>query len=353
MIVVPKNTLAFSAERPLLVKRKLGTAKWPVAAPVIKSYWIANGSAPGYGSDTGPMPEREALRFYLAQHAYGEVARRRPQYETLNGDDLFFVENFHKVGSDVVRRAFYYLFLICLRESRHGKSAVAGNILLKLGNDAYAFYGKWMMLKGDGSEKALALLNDTTVGDEIGAIARVTRTAFYTPYGFNSGYGGPKWGAIADVLCAFLDGETTPNQMLDSMWTLEHNNCSIFNKGMLYETSTEAKTKRDILDLQRAGMIPAAILAKDHRVEHFLNAEIKETAARLRAAYPDAIGTVDEAKLKALGALGTANASAVPGKPALVAKLFQIMPGVSKQVLNRNGAPLFKTPVKEKELVNG
>ena len=49
---------------------------------------------------------------------------------------------------------------------------------------------------------------------------------------WNGGYGGKKWGIVTDCLVRFVFGEFYAEMMLDTVWTLSHNNGPIFNKGI-------------------------------------------------------------------------------------------------------------------------
>ena len=58
--------------------------------------------------------------------------------------------------------------------------------------------------------------------------------AFNSPGCWSGGYGGPKWGAVAETLRKMVYGEISPEMFSDTGFTLAHNDGPIFNKGMLY-----------------------------------------------------------------------------------------------------------------------
>lgn len=55
--------------------------------------------------------------------------------------------------------------------------------------------------------------------------SKVFHNGHWTP-----GYGGKKWGTIADVVRDYWHGDIKPRTFLDRAWTLQHNNASVFDK---------------------------------------------------------------------------------------------------------------------------
>jgi hypothetical protein len=118
---------------------------------------------------------------------------------------------------------------------------------------------------------------------------------------WNGGYGGKKWGVIADCLARFVTGETTAEMMLDTIWTLQHNGGCLFNKMSFY--TNESHNLKRILDVQRSGQVPEAILF-DNAIKHYAPLELLKLTGELRKQFPEAIGHyVDWFKVEALGAV--------------------------------------------------
>src|SRR5208283_4005185 len=101
------------------------------------------------------------------------------------------------------------------------------------------------------------------------------------------GYGGKKWGVVTDCLARFVTGEFSAEMMLDTVWTLAHNGGPIFNKGQFY--ACYGHTLYRILDVQRSGQIPEAVLF-DHAVKGFADADLQHLMIEVRARFPEAIG---------------------------------------------------------------
>jgi len=289
-ITDPRETLAYHLARPLVVGRDMSAV--PTAATVAALQDFRN-------ADQNPstVPEAEALCFYALNHGMAAIRQRRAVHEPL-GADLAFVEAYHRLVGPRAVRAFYYLFLICSRESRHVHNSATLNQLLvgKFGQAAADFNLK---IKGASSLAAVNALLDTPPDLPLGTFVNSLRAVFYQGK-FSNGYGGPAWGMIADCLCRFVAGEISAEMMLDTVWTLNHNNGAIFNKQMFYANST-ARLMR-ILDVQRSGQVPAMVL-HDQGIKSFVSAELKDWMLWLRQHHPEAVPPyVDWFVVEALGA---------------------------------------------------
>ena len=119
---------------------------------------------------------------------------------------------------------------------------------------------------------------------------------------WSKGYGGKAWGRVADCLVKFVAGEFTAEMMLDTNWALAHNNGPIFNKGIFYQYHTPMLKK--ILDIQRSGQIPEAIIEDNGHVSEYVTPEIFDHASWLKTRFPASIGDyVDWYKVEHLGAV--------------------------------------------------
>lgn len=254
-----KDTLAYQlGMRPALQHRDMGSL--PVSGVVVSlnklfdadDIYVASKTSSKYSETVMGVPENDAVIFYLLNHAMSMVRQRVHVYEPL-GKYQEIVEMYHTELAARATRMFSYMLLICTRESRHDHSS---------GGLAYA------KLEGEyGSNiikfhKSLKGLTPTTAADafkkspplsSIGTYTRFLSDLFYTG-SFHTGYGGKAWGKVADVLRDYVNGTLTAEMMMDTAYTLCHNNGPIFNKGMLFSHHTDRLTK--ILDVQRSGQIP-------------------------------------------------------------------------------------------------
>ncbi len=199
-------------------------------------------------------PEVDAVIFYLMNHAVAVVRQRVGLLEPL-GKYLPLLDMYHNELAVRSARMFYYLLLICSRESRHEKNDLEGgfwkDIKAKYPASIIKFHKS---MKGKGSLAAASSLTETHTPEcTLGQFTSYLYENFYTGK-FNGGYGGKKWAVVAKVLDDFVHGRITGEMMMDTAFTLAHNGGPIFNKGMLFTMYGDELYK--ILDVQRAGMIP-------------------------------------------------------------------------------------------------
>lgn len=212
-----------------------------------------------YNGPVCASPEVDALVFYLLNHAMSVIRQKVHVYEPL-GKYMPLVERYHVDLAVRASRMFCYLLLICTRESRHDKSQPDS----PWATESEITYGPKIMdfhtsIKGLGStdaySKYLAHTPETTIGEYSNFLVDVFRKGKYT-----KGYGGEAWAKIACVLRDYVHGKLSAEMMLDTAFTLAHNNGPIFNKGMLFENYTS--DIYTILDVQRSGQVPQLIASK-------------------------------------------------------------------------------------------
>lgn len=201
-------------------------------------------------------PERDAVVFYLLNHAVSLVRQNVHIHEPL-GDRLPIMDLYHEQLATRATRMFYYLLLICTRESRHDKAGYSSSLWINLretyGEAIYNFHG---VIRSASSSAAADALRSKPPEVSIGKFTSFLSELFHKG-SYSSGYGGPAWGAVADVLRDFVHGKITAEMMMDTAFTLCHNNGPIFNKGMLFEAYSHGIYK--ILDVQRSGQIPQMV----------------------------------------------------------------------------------------------
>lgn len=282
----PQETLAFHLSRPLSAKRDMSATMVAPVAAAMKAF-MASDAAPG------TVPETEALWFYAMNHGMAEVRKVRAPCEPL-GDLLPFVEDYYRVLSPKAVRAFYYLMLICTREARHlhATPGLDKQVTAKFGASA------WVWTQGAAGETAVQnKLFDAppamTLGNYVGALRHV----FYNGK-WSSGYGGKAWGQVTDCLCRFVHGEFTAEMMLDTVWTLAHNNGPIFNKGQLYGGYSPGLLK--LLDVQASGQMHEMVL-HDPLGQQFAPPELSQWSSWAGKAFGTVGPYVDWYAVESLG----------------------------------------------------
>lgn len=222
-----------------LIKKALGNPVYP--------------EVDGVSPVVAECPEADALRFYFMNHAVAVASTKVHQLESL-GRYLPIFEEYNKVLAYQTRRMFYYLLIICTRESRHNKD---GAFLWNTVNPEYkAFKELHTKLRTFGSMEAASHFYNNPPDAPMGLYTTYLTDAFFKG-SYSSSFGGKPWGEIANVLRKFVHGEISAEMMLDTSYTLCHNNGPIFNKGMFYGKYGQDIYK--ILDVQRSGQIPHLI----------------------------------------------------------------------------------------------
>ena len=290
----PKDTLAYHGSRVLCTHRDMSGVPCSAVAKAISEFMKAD-------TNKNAKPEREALWFYGMNHGVALIAARRAPLEPLTSWENKFLADYHAKMADKAVRAFYYLVWICTREARHNHSL--DKDLPKIG----AQFGSEMQtfltgIKG-GEAGISAKFLSSPPNTSIAVYCDALRWTFYNSK-WSNGYGGKAWGQVTDCLCRFVKGEFTAEMMLDTIWTLSHNNGPIFNKGEFYETYDSKYTVLRVLDVQRSGQVPEAVFA-DPGCSGYVTPELLDTMQQIKTQFPDKIGEyVDWMKVEALGSVG-------------------------------------------------
>lgn len=282
----PKDTLAYHASRVLTTSRDMSHIGVSSVSAKINEYMGA------HSKDT--QPEAEALWFYGMNHGMALIQQAYAPLEPLPAAELQFVKDYHKSVGEKAVRAFYYMLIICVREARHNKSL--GKDKSKLAQKFNASLADFHANHAgeDGIHKALL---NTPPACTMGQLCDSLRWVYYNS-SWNGGYGGKKWGAVADCLGRFVNGEFTGEMMMDTVWTLAHNNGPIFNKGHLY--TMYGPQLIALLDVQRSGQIPEWVLGK----HGFHDPELANKMQWLKSRFPDKIRDyIDWYVVEALGSV--------------------------------------------------
>ena len=242
-------------------------------------------------------PEVDAITFYLGQTLMGYLSQNFDVDQQLPEPVEELVADYYEKLSPLGLRMFYYLLLINSRETRHAKNWKSfASQLAEFG--ALDFY-KTVAGMSDGMD----LVKKMGYSAPSCSVVSYAHHMFFIfdNCTFGGGYGGKPWANIAKTFYAFVKGDTTMEMMVDTGYTLAHNNGPIFNKGMYY-SGYEQNELIKILDCQRAGLIPELVAA---HATHFVNSTHLEYLDKIRAVFPTFCGsTVDWQKVEDLGAVG-------------------------------------------------
>lgn len=290
----PQNTLAYHNSRILCAKRDMSATPCLSVAKMLKQYKLVHGT-----NDEGHSnPEMQALWFYGMNHGVSLIATRRDPFEPLPAFELSFVETYHRELAPRAVRAFYYLLLICTREARHNQSLSSDKAKMsKLFGFALADF--FVSIQGGEATIAKKFI-DYPPPATIGKYCECLVWQFYNSK-WSPGFGGKKWGAIADCLHRFVTGEYSAEMMLDTIWTLSHNNGPIFNKGEFFSMYSSCIIR--ILDVQRSGQVPSAIIG-DKEIREYASPALRLQMVQLADYFAGEIKPyVDWLVVEALGSV--------------------------------------------------
>lgn len=286
-------TLSQHRRRPVF--QPLDLRDVPVAAVVAKFEQAKKHLASLPNGSAMQRPEHEAIAFYMMNAFVAEVGQRVDADADL-GTYEQLVEDYQAVVRAAALRMFNYLLLICTRESRH----VYNDATLFDALDArYGCAAFTKSLRSAGSSGAVTHLLKHPPKVNMGAYTDHL-VAVFSEGSFNSQYGGAPWASIASVLQRFVHGVISPELMLDTGFTLAHNNGPIFNKDMLYLPYDSYELTR-ILDVQRAGQIPQLV---DSNISLLITNLHRTMHKRAREVLGDVVcGPVDWLRVVELGAV--------------------------------------------------
>lgn len=298
-----RNSVAGQIEgRPLNALRSIAATPMTVIGKQLEAYLKNKGAKT-------VAPEAHALEFYGLEHAAGVIRAKYGPHDQLPAAELSVLEEYNDASLQMAIRAYYYLLLICWRENRYCGSKTttfpASGIGVGVpGPQMQAFLNLCSEKGAAECAKHWAQAGDITIG-------QLTKALIYSyrKGSWGSAYGGPKWAVVTECLDAFVWGNTSAAMMLDTVWTLAHNTAPIFNKGLLYEQQN-ASTLLEILDVQRAGMIPQYIRtasARGYRGASKINSATAKRFLKLGNILGGVFAGGDDVHwptVKALGGLG-------------------------------------------------
>lgn len=258
------DTLAYQlGVRPSVLLRDMREVPFGKVVTQLNKFMMGQttGSLVDFTTSEKPLgnPEIDGLQFYMLNHAVSLVRQKFHPYERL-GDHLPILELYHRELAFKAARMFFYLILICTRESRHEKSGYSSSAWQYMHQKYPTIKPFHSTLKGMSSEQAPHHLANNPVNITLGDYSEWLVDVFYNG-SYSSSYGGKAWGKVADTLRDFVHGKTSAEMMMDTAFTLCHNNGPIFNKGMLFTGYSDEIYK--MLDVQRSGQIPQMVAANE------------------------------------------------------------------------------------------
>lgn len=249
-------------------------------------------------------PDAEAIQFYALNHLQSIARKNFTPNENLAPWAAEVCARYSHTLTSQGQRILHYLFCICTREARHAKTPTQANWdkLEKEFGVTMVNFLRDRIFVGSETTAVNAYMEtppDVTAGTYIKALSWV----FHNLKWSSGLYGGAAWGAITDACVAFITGKTSMEALVDTGYTLAHNNGPMFNKGMMYYTYTSQFLT--ILDIQRSGQIPELVLDTTQKYYIDIPKDIKGLVEQVRAEYPSEFrGYVDWVKVEELGAVG-------------------------------------------------
>lgn len=249
-----QDTLRFQLNRPLCLQRDMSLAPMSPVCANLRMHVQKFDSAK-------VKPEDAAVRFYMLNHAVALIRQQFDIDEPVSPVALAVLNAYHQEMNELSVRMFAYLGIICTRETRHGsKTAELKKQLIKLfGVECVSFHWAKVAKVSSGAAKGAFLNPSVSEEVKLGDYCNMLANIFYNPKShYGGGFGGKKWGVIADVLTGFVHGKLSAEMMLDTAFTLAHNGGPIFNKGTCF-TMYDKGTIMKVLDTQASGQIPELV----------------------------------------------------------------------------------------------
>ena len=293
-------------------------------------------------------PDEQAISFYALNHCASLVRAKFTPNEPLPDWAQKVMAKYTEQLVLQAERNFHYVLSIITREARHTHTpteALLKKIKEQGGQELVDFLA---LIRGNGEDIAVKHYMAYKGVASIGQYVQVLETVFNDGK-WGGGFGGKPWGKIATTALSVLQGKTTLEMMVDTAYTLAHNNGPMYNKGMMYHGYSGQFIM--ILDIQRSGQIPELVLdTTPWTSTGYITPDVKALVGEVKSAAPDAFGEyVDWQKVMDLGAKGSYGAQnekqkklhskpvvqLFNGKPAKHIGVFQVWPDQSVQMYKR------------------
>ena len=186
------------------------------------------------GGNSKPPPEVDALWFYGMNQFMADLHLMLDADEPL-GEYEPLVSDYYDRMQVAFGKVYHYLLLICTREARHAKNTPEFQKVLDRQPPELKNWYKSRVQHTDTESAAQAFRTCIELdGIPLGVYTQFLYDTFHEGH-FSGGYGGERWAEVAHPLNEFVHGRISAEMLLDTAFTLAHNNGPIFNKGMLYD----------------------------------------------------------------------------------------------------------------------
>lgn len=217
------------------------------------------------------IPEDYALDFYLLNHTLYHLNQKYSRNENLDAKVLDFMNLYINRNADIFHSAFLYLLFIVTKESRHILNDKYDGIGYRFEQEltsnvksAGKNFGKCLnfvksmkVKKEESSFGGGRALFDTEAVPNVDIKTYLSFLEYlFKNWDWNDDYGGEVWATITNVLYRFVNGEISPETLVDNMWTLSHNNGLIFNKDVIFRCYSSERQMIEILNAQAIGKLP-------------------------------------------------------------------------------------------------
>jgi len=266
---------------------------------------------------------RAAIDFYVGNHAFMEIERKRGHHRILTPAEHEFVDGYVGLAGRYALYMIYYTLTICTRETRHAPPSQVTSAFYQTAGTEYAFFHT-NHISGVSSHAAAQAFWSGLAPGTVGKYITIMREFFYQPIWGGGSIGGPKWGHIAECARRFVYGEISPVILLDTGFTLAHNGGPMFNKGFLF-SHPNADALYRVLDVQNSGQLPKLCVAD------LYTSPLVQLA---QAACPEIFdGPVDWYKVEKDGSKKQYPGEKVSQTPSANHKAYLVAPGVQAEIV--------------------
>ena len=317
-----------------------------------RSIKLLAASTKAYRKNCGQVhPDTQAAAFYTLNHCASVVRSKFTKNEPLPSWALQVMQSYSKELMLQSERMTHYLVSIITREMRHIKSPDGAPVWSQT-NNKYPGMGSFCRALKSVNEDAAVTKYMTDAPDVPMSVYAAGMAYMFDNGSWSGGFGGKAWGKVAAALQALLEGKISLEMMVDTAYTLAHNNGPIFNKGMMYDHYSGQFMM--ILDVQHSGQMPELMLdptiwANSYAYDPAVQSLVKLVKANVRSAFGDTVDwqkVVDMGDPKKVGNYSSQIAKQAKITPQKVVTMFsgiqaektgvfQVMPGVSVPVFKR------------------
>lgn len=302
MYDLPKNTLYHFLQNPILSNIKLDKISLADFSKMIKSFTK--------NTKGKEKPALDALKFYLANHAFHLLKSKYRMDETLPDPALKLALKHYQVTTEISQRILYYTVIAgdseltfmpnqknsfyAYIEENHG--AKFRNYLEKNNHNAGGGCG-W---RNDYDFKKKLRFEDFDKDISFFDFLSAMNVVFFQGK-WDFGAGGPSWGLIMRTVKDVAEGNISFELMADYAFHMCHDRGSMFDRGFLYDFSLNGwfnggtdygfGNKNDpiyrILDVQASGQIPQYVEELIRKKHNLVDEELRQLYLIIKDVFPE------------------------------------------------------------------